>query len=61
MADLVAYQLVAQWERYTLHQDLSHLVFLGLCPIMVDSVIMVSVIVSMATSPITGVASLMRN
>ena len=33
---------------------------LGLCPIMVDSVIIVSVIVSMATSPITGAASFTR-
>jgi hypothetical protein len=32
----------------------------GLWPIMVDSVMMVSVMVSIATSPITGVASLMR-
>ena len=30
----------------------------GLCPIIVDSVIIVSVIVSIATSPITGAASL---
>ncbi len=29
----------------------------GLCPIIVDSVIIVSVIVSIATSPITGAAS----
>ena len=32
----------------------------GLCPIIVDSVMIVSEIVSMATSPITGAASLMR-
>ena len=32
----------------------------GLWPIIVDSVMIVSVIVSMATSPITGAASLMR-
>ena len=32
----------------------------GLWPIMVDSVMMVSVMVSMATSPITGAASLRR-
>ena len=33
---------------------------LGLCPIIVDSVIIVSVIVSIATSPITGAASFTR-
>ena len=32
----------------------------GLCPIMVDSVMIVSVTVSMATSPMTGAARLMR-
>ena len=32
----------------------------GLCPIIVDSVMIVSVMVSIATSPITGAASLMR-
>ena len=31
-----------------------------MCPIIVDSVMIVSVMVSIATSPITGAASLMR-